>query len=290
MKLLAWARTDTGKRRDHNEDSHLALPKVGLFAVADGMGGHQAGERASRLAVDVVAREVELARADFEAASGRLLDEARSRWMELLADDGGDETQKNHLEDDTREIPEQLEAPVSRPVSSVIRLAAHKASASVFAASKEDSTLRGMGTTLTALLFEGGRGYLVHVGDSRAYLLRDGKLRQLTDDHSWIAEQVRAGIMSEAEAQESRYRHVITRSIGFEQNVDLDSEEVVVQAGDCYLLCTDGLSNYIDNDELQELMRDQFYRRLPDALIDLANARGGDDNITAIVVYVANSA
>jgi serine/threonine protein phosphatase PrpC len=145
-----------------------------------------------------------------------------------------------------------------------------------------------MGTTLTALLFSKRRAYLGHVGDSRAYLYRDGKARQLTDDHSWIQDQVRAGLLSPDEAKESRFRNIITRSVGFEPSVQPDMQDLIVQAGDCYLLCSDGLSNYLSLEELGNVLTTQFYRDVPRALIALANDRGGDDNITCICVYAAN--
>ena len=130
--------------------------------------------------------------------------------------------------------------------------------------------------------------HMVHAGDSRAYLFRDGRIRQLTDDHSWTAEQVRRGLMTEEEAEDSQFKHVITRSIGYERDVDVDSSGVVVQAGDCFLLCSDGLTNFVGKEELREIMNRSWFRSLPQTLVDLANARGGDDNITVVVVYAAN--
>jgi protein phosphatase len=169
-----------------------------------------------------------------------------------------------------------------------MREAAREACHSIFDMALEDAGLRGMGTTLTAMLYDSGRMHLVHAGDSRAYLFRDGRLEQLTDDHSWIAEQVRAGQMTEAEARESKFRHIITRSVGFERDVELDNAGVTVEPGDCFLLCSDGLSNYVENPELENILRSTWYRRAPQLLIDLANERGGDDNITVVVVCAAN--
>jgi serine/threonine protein phosphatase PrpC len=145
-----------------------------------------------------------------------------------------------------------------------------------------------MGTTLTALLFRERRVHLGHVGDSRAYLYRDGKARQLTDDHSWIQDQVRAGLLSADEAKESRFRNIITRSVGFEPSVQPDMQDLIVQTGDCYLLCSDGLSNYVSLEEIGQVLTTQFYRDAPRELIAMANDRGGDDNITCVCVYAAN--
>ena len=276
-------------RRSHNEDSLSCSPQLGLFAVADGMGGHQSGDRASRIAVETLVEEVRLAREDFEAAASRLIEQSRGRWFTLAAEIGEDNTAELEDEDRTQEVARVREPVVAQPVKAVVRLAGRKAGAAVFTESMRNPTARGMGTTLTALFLQGGRGYLVHVGDSRAYRFRDRKLVQLTEDHTWISEQLKAGLLSEEEAAESRFRHVITRSIGFESDVQLDSQEMVVEAGDCFVLCSDGLSNYVDNDELETLVSETFYSELPDRLVALANERGGDDNITVIVVYVANS-
>jgi len=242
MKLIPYSLTDVGRKRDHNEDSFLVRDDVGLFAVADGMGGHQAGERASRMALDKLAQILKRP----EGAADR--DDVLAR----------------------------------------LRDATQAAGAAIFDAAQADPSLAGMGTTMTALWFHGGRAYLAHVGDSRAYLFRDGRAQQLSDDHSWVSEQVRAGMMSEEEAKESKFRHIITRSVGFERDVLVDGAAIPVQAGDCYLICSDGLSNYVEGDELARIMTARFYRDVPRLLVELANDRGGDDNITVVLVHVAN--
>jgi protein phosphatase len=136
--------------------------------------------------------------------------------------------------------------------------------------------------------YDDGRMHVVHAGDSRCYLFRDNTIRQITDDHSWIAEQVRSGNLTEAEAKASRYRHVITRSVGFERDVEADSRTVACEAGDCFLLCSDGLSNYVENRELEHILATTWFRRAPQHLVDLANQRGGDDNVTVVAVMIAN--
>jgi protein phosphatase len=242
MKIIPYAVTDVGRKRDHNEDSFLVRGEVGLFAVADGMGGHQAGERASRMALDTLAGV-------------------------LKAPDGN---------------------PDRKDVLATLRDALQAAGAAIFDAAQADPSLQGMGTTLTTLWFHRERAYLAHVGDSRAYLFRDGRMQQLSDDHSWVSEQVRAGIMSEEEARESKFRHIITRSVGFEREVMVDGAAIPVQAGDCYLICSDGLSNYVEGEELARILTSRFYRDVPRLLVELANDRGGDDNITVVLIHVAN--
>jgi protein phosphatase len=145
-----------------------------------------------------------------------------------------------------------------------------------------------MGTTLTALLFNGGRVHLAHVGDSRAFLFRDGRIEQLSEDHSWINEQVKAGLITDEEAKHSKFKHIITRSVGFERDVSVDVMSLPVLMGDCFLICSDGLSNYLETDEIGRLLTTGYYSRVPGLLVDLANERGGDDNITVVLVYVAN--
>jgi len=179
--------------------------------------------------------------------------------------------------------------PAFSPALEVMRGVVRRASSAIFEASWARPELRGMGTTLTAMLVHGGRAHVVHAGDSRCYVFRDGQLRQLTEDHSWIAEQLRAGSISEAEARSSKFRHVITKSIGFERDIEADTKSVPVSAGDCFLLCSDGMSNHVEHGELERIVAMTWYRRLPATLVELANSRGGDDNITVVVGLVANA-
>jgi serine/threonine protein phosphatase PrpC len=244
MKPRGWCSTDVGLKRDHNEDSFLCCDELGLYAVADGMGGHLGGERASRMAVEVLENEM------------------RSRLVAVADERGG----------------------VAQAMDEAVR----SASQSIYESAQANPELTGMGTTLTALCLYGQSLTVCHVGDSRAYLIRDGRARQLTEDHSWIQEQVRAGLLSPGDAMVSRFRNIITRSVGFEPTVVPDLLTIPVEAGDCYLLCSDGLSNYFSAEEIGRIVAGQFYSEAGRALVDIANERGGDDNITCVLVYVAN--
>jgi protein phosphatase len=330
MRLVSWAATDTGKKRDHNEDSFLVDEKLNLYAVADGMGGHQGGGHASKLACDVLWREITETGGDYAAAAARLLGAPKERSVgrsteELIALAEGP-TMDGIGEDDTldgteltpRSASEAVRAgrgfavPETRPVEPldannlaeddetvpggpavpsaaiIMARAARTAGHEIYDAAQETAELQGMGTTLSAIIFDDGHLHFVHAGDSRVYMFRDGKLRQLSEDHSWIWEQIKSGAMSEAEAKASKFRHIITRSVGFEREIEVDTGGVAVQAGDCFLLCSDGMSNYVENDELERILTTTWYRRAPRLLIDIANDRGGDDNITVVLVYAAN--
>jgi serine/threonine protein phosphatase PrpC len=251
MIIRGWGSSDVGRKRDHNEDSFLCNDTLSLYAVADGMGGHLGGERASRMAVDLV-------------------EQALLAEIPAL---------------DLRERTGEGAAP---SLTNVLRTAVVDADRAIYENALENPAVTGMGTTLTTLWFAGRRAHLGHVGDSRAYLYRNGKARQLTDDHSWIQEQVRAGLLSSEEAKESRFRNIITRSVGFEPSVQPDMQDLMVQAGDCYMLCSDGLSNHLSLEEICRVLTTQFYRDAPLALIAMANDRGGDDNITCVCVCASN--
>jgi protein phosphatase len=308
MRLVSWSATDTGRKRDHNEDSFLADEELGLFAVADGMGGHQGGGHASKLALDVMRREVRRAGRDFANAASVIAMSVRPRKkigrstepMESMVNDptmDGDLVEVDPKAQVVVRGPnvksDEQTAPIEDPLPAAERVmasAARLAGQEIYEAAQDDSNLQGMGTTLTAIVHHDGKMHYAHAGDSRIYLFRDGKLRQLTDDHSWIWEQIKAGAMTEAEAKTSKFRHIITRSVGFERDISVDTGAVDVQAGDCFLLCSDGLSNYVETQELERILATTWFRRAPQLLIDLANDRGGDDNITVVVVFAANDA
>jgi len=254
MRIRGWVVSDVGRKRDHNEDSYLCSDELALYAVADGMGGHLGGERASRMAVEILEREMAKAR----SAGAVPLPGARP------------------------------EANGVHPASAALKQATIDADAAIYEMAKADPELAGMGTTLTGMCFHGGHLSLCHVGDSRAFLYRDGRARQLTQDHSWIQEQVRAGLLTVEEAKESRFKNIITRSVGFEPTVEPDMVVLPVQCGDCYVLCSDGLSNYVSVEEIGQVLTAQFYRQAAQVFVDTANDRGGDDNVTCVVVYVEN--
>jgi len=252
MSLHAFGLTDVGRKRKHNEDAYLVDPERGLFVVADGMGGHAAGEVASRITVESMQ--------EFIASSDDATD---SSWPFGQAG--------------------------SRTPTAGTRLttAVEKANEKVMRAVASRPELKGMGTTVVAVLIDGERATLVHVGDSRAYLYRDGDLRRLTDDHSWVQEQVNAGILSEDEAKSHPLKNVVTRALGGSPHVSVDLIEVPIRPGDRFLLCSDGLTGMVADEEIHE-----FFRKEPVPepavrhLIELANERGGVDNITVIVVDV----
>jgi PPM family protein phosphatase len=234
----AFAETDVGRKRRHNEDSYVSSPPV--FVVADGMGGAQAGEVASALAAGTV--------------------------NEIGRDPGQDGLEQ---------------------VISLIKAANLR----VHERASVDASASGMGTTMTvAMLQPDGKVAIGHVGDSRAYRLREGRLEQLTDDHSLVAELVRRGELSPEEAAVHPQRSVITRALGTEADVDVDAFTVDTQDGDLFLLCSDGLSTMVDADTITGILaRNRGHlEAAAHALIKAANDRGGDDNITAILFLVAD--
>jgi protein phosphatase len=247
LRVAARGLTDVGQRRDHNEDALLIDIDLGLFVVADGMGGHAGGATASRLAVETIREELRKARAEDPALFG-----------------SGAEGEDNPLPD-------------------ILGHAVETACAVIFDAAQADPELAGMGTTVTAVLVDGRSAFVAHVGDSRAYLLRGGHIYQVTQDHSLVAEQLRVGAISAEEAKHSRFKNIITRSVGFEQEVLVDLMGLELEAGDAVLVCCDGLSNLVEDQEVLGLV-DRDGVDAVEGLVDLANERGGDDNITVAVI------
>ena len=242
MQLAVAARTDTGMIRSGNEDSYLkdVTPERGLFIVADGMGGHAAGEVASEMAVQILGRELAHVR---DLTNGR--------------------------------VPEEVAAALKR------------ANRAIYERTIAESDKQGMGTTASVLLVANGRYLIGQVGDSRVYLLRRGELKQLTKDHSYVQEQVDAGVLTPEQARYHPYSNVITRCVGASADVTPDIYTGEVQAGDLFLVASDGLTGMVDDRRLLRLLSSRASPdRLVHALISEANGRGGLDNITAIVVHV----
>jgi len=238
MRFRASARSDVGQRRKNNEDSVYADSDAGLFIVADGMGGHAAGEVASGMAVEIV--------------------------CSLFAGEVSPED------------PLQL-----------LKEAFSEATRAICQRATGEPACKGMGTTLSALFFQGSRLYLAHVGDSRIYRLRAGVLEQLSIDHSLVAEQVRQGLISAAEARASNIRNILLQAVGLEEQVDPFLLQQHAQAGDTYLLCSDGLTDMLEDDQIeQQLGCASAPDQLAQGLIDSANAAGGCDNIGVVVIRV----
>jgi protein phosphatase len=241
-----------GLRREGNEDAYCTRPDLGLYMVADGMGGHAAGEVAARLAVDVV----ETFLRDTKDA------DANTTWP--FPYDVGLSLDGNRLK-------------------AAFRLANRRLGAAIEA----DDALRGMATTAAAVLAARGKPVVAHVGDSRVYLWRGGKLSQLTEDHSWVGEQIRAGVLSESDARRHPWRNVVTRAISGGDDPDCEVSEIDVQAGDRLLLCSDGLSGVVPPDKLAGILAPGApLDATCQALIDAANAAGGPDNITVAMLQV----
>lgn len=242
MQIRVGARTDVGMVRQGNEDNFFAEAdaKRGVFIVADGMGGHAAGEVASEMAVQIVSRA--------------LLPLRRVRQESVPP------AMTQALKDANRAIYERMLAEVDK---------------------------QGMGTTCSALMMADDGFIIGHIGDSRIYLLRDGALTQITKDHSYVQEQVDAGLLTPEQARYHPYSNVITRCVGASDDVEVDLYGGEIKVGDAFLLASDGLTGMVDDRRLQQLLLARSGPgRIVDALIAEANQRGGLDNITAIVIQV----
>ncbi len=248
MRIISSGITDVGLKRGHNEDNFLINEELNLFVVADGMGGHAGGEYASAIAVNTVEEIV--------------------TSLEVEGVEISDDT-------DPVEVTRQK-------LTHAIKLAGRR----IYEMAKEKPEYHGMGTTAVVLLVDGPNAFVAHVGDSRLYLLREGRIEQVTEDHSLIAEKIRHGLITPEEAKSHRMRNVITRSLGYQEDVEVDIQVRAVRPGDHFVLCSDGLSGHVQAEEIAEVVKE---RRPQDAIrhmIGMACDRGGEDNITAILARV----
>lgn len=234
MQFDVWVKTDKGLKRETNQDSFLVNKDLGLFIVADGMGGHSGGEVASSLAV--------------KAAEEMVIKHA------------------------------------GRSPREVIDLAYQGASNRIFDRAAQSRELFGMGTTMVMGLFRGSTFYVANVGDSRGYLFRNSTLWQITEDHSLINEQLRAGLLTEDQVKNFGSKNVITRSVGYEREVVCDIIERDLQLGDTFLFCSDGLSGMVVDSKICEVFKTNSPHLWTERMIESALANGGDDNVTAMVI------
>lgn len=237
MRIETGVRTDVGRVREGNEDSYLMDEP--LFGIADGMGGHAAGEVASSTAVEALS-----------SGAARV----------------------------NSEDPESLVALIK------------EANRAIFDKATKDESLHGMGTTCTLVLIDAHRAHLAHVGDSRAYLLRDGDLSRLSEDHTLVGRMVREGQLTEEEAAKHPQRSMITRSLGIDSDVRVDLRSFDVRDGDRIMLCSDGLTSMIDEGTIKRVLQQtKSPQAAADELVDLANEAGGDDNITVVVLDLSGA-
>jgi len=250
---VTWAvLSHPGLRRPSNEDSYCVRPELGLFVVADGMGGHVAGEVASRVAVEAIAGFVG----------------------------------ETSASDPNRTWPFPMEAGTSVQAHR-LRCAFRLANQRIAAEMATRESLRGMATTASALLVSDHQASVAHVGDSRVYRLRDGRLEQVTRDHSWVEEQVRAGVMTAIDARRHPWRNVVTRALSGGDDPEIDVTETALQPGDRWLLCSDGLFGVVGDERIQEVLTngDPLQAKCQ-RLVDEANRAGGPDNVTTLLLEV----
>jgi serine/threonine protein phosphatase PrpC len=249
VRIASGGVTDVGRVRANNEDCYKIVEPLNLFVLSDGMGGEAHGEIASAMAVETVVKHC----LDFEAnPAAKIIGAVQPNWS----------------------------ARTKR-----LSTAVHLANRNIFKSAEENPDQHGMGATLTAVWIDGAKVSIAHVGDSRAYLLRGGSLLQLTRDHSLVAEQVRRGILTAAEAEESDMQSVLLRALGAQAEIEVDAEEHTLFPRDVLLLCSDGLSRMVTEPEIAgTLQAETDPVRAAEKLVALANDRGGPDNITVVIV------
>ncbi len=247
-KIEVIGLTDVGCVRDHNEDAISTSETLGLAVLADGMGGHRGGEVASAITISTVL-------------------EALSKRLKKIKDGATDEETGYSLE------------------SIAVHEAAALANLNVYSASTENTQYRGMGTTLVVLLFYDNRFTVAHVGDSRLYRLRDGVLEQITRDHSLMQELIDRGFYTPEQARKSLNKNLVTRAVGIEENVQIDMQEDVTQTGDIYMLCSDGVTDMIEDELIHEILKtnSENLEKAASEIIRESNEHGGKDNISVIL-------
>jgi PPM family protein phosphatase len=250
VRIKACGLSDVGLTRAHNEDYFEIDPQHRLYVVADGMGGHSHGEVASQIAVNTIR--------DFIAKTA----DKDTTW------------------------PFGMDARLERH-SNLLKMAVRKAHDEVLREISRDGSLYGMGTTVVGLLLAGHTAAVAHVGDSRAYRLRAGRLEQLTQDHTWVNEQVVAGFLSKEQARSHPLKNVVTRALGGESDVLVDVRELPVQSGDLFLLCSDGLTGMLSDSDIRDrLASGRSLHEICRTLINDSNARGGIDNVTVVLLSI----
>lgn len=245
-RVSAFGLSDIGLVRQNNEDYWAAMPELGFYALADGMGGHRAGEIASKLAIDTLCETIESAL--------------------------GEESDELSFEE----------------AHGVMQLAIEHTNRTVYERGQSNEDFRGMGTTLCCLLFHRKGLIYAHVGDSRIYRLRKGKLEQMTRDHSLLREMIELGQLSERQADEFVYKNIITRAVGTESEIDPSVHMADLQNHDIYLMCSDGLSDMLTVSEMEKILNK--YKTIEEAgtkLVKTAKENGGYDNVTLVLMQVS---
>ncbi len=263
MKINVYGKTDTGRVREHNEDSFFINPNEPLYIVADGMGGHNCGEVASRLAVQTI-------QAFYERTAGK------------EAKDFEDKNRKKLWPFSKRKRTVGYEE---------LRLEAaiHEANDVILGEAKQDASKHGMGTTVVGAYFTKSGVIIGHVGDSRCYRFRGGKLEQLTEDHSLANEYVKMNILDKEDAKNFPYKNVIVRALGLAESVPVDTQKQQFEPGDVFLLCSDGLSDMLTSEQIARVLSDYEGEEIGQAaeeLVEQANEAGGLDNITVILARI----
>jgi len=251
LKIDSHAITDTGLTRKINEDNCSILKEQNLFLVSDGLGGHAAGELASQITVTAIKNFI-----------------------------------KTSNEDDQITWPFGINNTLSLEENKIVT-AIRIANQTIYHKAQNQKEYAGMGATVVVMLVKDSQAVIAHVGDSRLYRIRQNNIKQLTLDHSWVREQVEKGLLSEQQAQIHHLKNVVTRALGTASEVEVDVKTKAIEAGDYFILCSDGLSNLVDNETIKNIvLKNKNNVSLAcQNLVDMANSNGGIDNITVVIVY-----